>query len=962
LAAKISKSVSERGVGKKSRPKSRVAFAALRSDLVDELRRAERAALALGDEALANEYRSARSELVLSRVGSGERSAEVAARAARVGRLEADVADLPVAARGAYGAALEARRLEDEAEVASVAATTAAREAAARAGVSVVNKTAIDAARAQLVQARKNYEVDKDSTSLTPEQIEQSRLAVVRAEERLVALREAEAAQLAGVEARGALRTAISKRESAARQAQQIIEKNAPVLDTNQVRAALDASGNLASVRIRRKKDYGYYTLERARGEVLDDFIARVDAADKGALLHLVQRSSFERIGEPVVLRAARAIETGPQGRIRKGRLKPSKGSLFAMGGEDFGEMWRNLMFDTSELQSAVGWRKRMQQLIEMTSVKVSVSQQILSAAERAVQKQIDADASLALRRDELLRIAVKEELGRDSFEFNAGDFELLNPIAPKSRKPKQSEPRGAVEDKDDVRALLTRMIDDRAIDPNAPGDYYLMPRALYNGIQKSLNDEAFSFRPGTIGFKLDRVMRAWRSLTLNVLPRTAFANFAGSAVLSLQGGAGPRSWMYAWRALTGRVDPKTGRAYPVPQELLQRYYDQFTPEIGRSGRLSEQPTPVQVGASWVAWWMNSMRRLNGMSEDFGRLAVWYSKALPEALRVEARGVDSFLSRAKRMNDSAMDVLDAMASNDPAWVAKNDAWLRQSYDFLGYLHRGGPTASWVRIAIPFWQWYLHMLKLTFVTMPLKYPGRALMLQQLGNIGDEYQRAHGVIAPGSASLIPLWTFEVPLEGQPQFVIKTTDSSPWYPQATASSLGSKDGDLGLSRYVRGGVNPQFSNLFLLVQSAMLGNPQEYSDYDGLTAAKDEYGNELKGFNWRYVVNKLGQMMPLAPTVMSMAGRSSDSLLWDLKEKPEDGARLPVERTDLLSVFDDPWGPDVLKFFGRILSGMQLKNTPGIGPIQREILRRQFEYEAREARREERNIAEKIAQNAQ
>jgi hypothetical protein len=1067
--------------------------------------------LELGDEALAAEYRAIREQLTLSRVGSSERSVEVADRAARVGRLEADVADVPVVARGAYEAAQEAKRVEDAAEAASVAATAAERQALSAAGVGRVDDRIVALAEQAAEQARQesaslaglrgefirgviadmrgkrwaevpqeiraqysddrpgwvsveyvrasdlrgmagnpvddakvqalrgqeyenpiilDYDPDTglgyisegnhrlaaaaddqwvplqvmrghisdqkalervarygqstrlitkpkaivDETDYAPLYIypheigfniravdptvkaarEKATGRVESAEERLVALREARAAQASGVEARGVLREAIGKRESAARQAQRIVEKNAPILDANQVRAALDAAGDVASIRVRQKKDYGYYTLDRARGEVLDDFIARVEAADKGALLHLVQRGSFERIDEPVVMQIARSIETGPRGRIRKGRLKPSTGSLFAIGGEDFAGMWRNLMFDTSELQSAVGWRKRMQQLIEMTSVKVSVSEQILSAAKRVVDERVRQSPDLVASYDDLLRTAVKEELVRDSYEFGLGDFELLNPIEPKAKKPTKRSARGVVEDQEDVKTLLTRMIDDRAIDPNAPGDYYLMPRALYKGIQSSLADEAFSFRPGSVGYKLDRVMRAWRSLTLNVLPRTAFANFAGSAILSLQGGAGPRSWMYAWRALTGRVDPRTGRAYPIPQELLQRYYDQFTPEIGRSGRFIDQPTAVQAGASWVAWWMNSMRRLNGMSEDFGRLAVWYSKAVPEALTLEERGIGSIIGRAKLMNDSAMDLLDAMANNDPSWVAKNDAWLRQSYDFLGYLHRGGKKASWLRIAIPFWQWYEHMLKLTFVTMPLKYPGRALFLQQLGEIGDEYQRAHGVIAPGSASLIPLWTFEVPVEGMPQFVVKATDSSPWYPQATVSSLADKEGDLGLSRYVRSGVNPQFSNLFLLVQSVMLRNPQEYSDYTGLTAAKDEYGNDLKGFDWRYVVNKLGQMMPLAPSVMSMAGRPSNSLLWDLKEKPPTGTSLPTERTDLLSVFEDPWGPNPVQFFARILTGIQLKDTPGIGQIQREILRKQFEYEARQAAREESNIA--------
>lgn len=67
-------------------------------------------------------------------------------------------------------------------------------------------------------------------------------------------------------------------------------------------------------------------------------------------------------------------------------------------------------------------------------------------------------------------------------------------------------------------------------------------------------------------GFGLDRATRAWRTLTLNILPKTAFANFIGSTILAVQAGAGPRSFYYAWRALRGSTDEQ-GRVLPIPQE-----------------------------------------------------------------------------------------------------------------------------------------------------------------------------------------------------------------------------------------------------------------------------------------------------------------------------------------------------------------------------------------------------------
>jgi hypothetical protein len=971
IAATMREKAKPEGFGAKSRPKSRARFAELRRDLVDELRRAEKAAVVLGDEDLATQYREYRAQLVLARVGAPERAAVLADEVARIGRLEARVEDLPVEARPAYSAAQAVASEVSEAVAAAEAASGALGAARAAAGVKRVDSRIVALAEQALEKARKDYELDlgSDAKSLTPDQVEASRVAVDVAERRLVALREAQDAQVVATEARGVVRGAERRRESAVKEVVRIVESGRPVIETGNLKAALDASEQIAAVRVRKYKDYGYYKLERARGEVLDEFIARVEAADNNAILHLVQKGAIEDISAPTVVQGARALETGPAGRVRKGRLKPSKGGFFALGNEETSKMWQSLMFDTAEFIAAEGWRKKMQELIELTSIKVSVSEQILRNAQRQASQRVKDNPDIDF--DAELQNLVLEGLNADSFEFSIGDFHLFNPGAPKAKKPTEKTFKGMIDrniDPGTAAGLLWREVNDRTIDPNAPGDYYLMPRAVYDSIQKSLADEAFRFRPtsGALsslsGYNLDRATRAWRTLTLNVLPRTAFANIAGSAILGLQAGAGPRAWYYAWRALTGKTDAN-GRALPFPKELLQRYYDQFTPEIGVSGRLRNAPESIQIGAAWVAWWMNSMRRLNGMSEDFGRLAVWYSKAYPEALKVANGDGQVLFSRAKRLNDDAMDILDTMASGDPAWTAKNDAWLRQSYDFLGYLHRGGKGASRARIFIPFWQWYLHMLKLTFVTMPVKYPGRALFLQQLGDIGEEYQKTHGVMIPGYGDLIPLHTFETTVENQPQFVTTAVGSSNWYPQGTPAGIIGSGGDPNIAGYIRGSVNPVISNTFLIGLSLGMGEAKEYSDYDGLKAAKNEYGNNIeRGFNGdfvNYLANRVGQSAPLSSTIMGMSGRSSNSTLWNLKMKPQRDDTLPSRRVDLVSIFEDPWGPSAPMYLLKAFTGMQFQDVPGIGPYEQARIRKLADYEASNAAREERNIQNIISQ---
>ncbi len=971
LARQVSLARKE-GFGKKSRPKSRVRFSQLVDDLIVNLRNGETLARRFGDIELADEYARMRESLVLARAGAPERAAVLAKE---LEDLEAGRARVvPEAAEAVVG---ELGRLRRETREAQQAAGAAAERAAARleeAGVLRTDSRIVALARQRVEDARRAYETDQASTMLSPEQKQASRRAVVDAEDRLARLESAEGARIEERELRTRAAGLEQQQGASLREAQRIVLNEQPVLDTEQVRAALDASERVAGVRVRQKRDFGYYTLERARGEVLDEFIARVEANDQNALLHLVQRGSIETIDAPRIVESRRALNFGPAGRIRGGRLKPSKGDLFALGGEATNRMWKNLMFDTAELVAADGWRQKMREMIELTGVKVTLNSEAQRAANARAQKRIESGEDP----DRVMEEEVQRQLEADSIEFSLGDFKIINVLNPRAKTPSETVFKGMVEENispESVAGQMWRELTDRTIDPDAPGDYILIPRAVYEGVQKSLKDEAFRFRApergvGEVlsGFGLDRATRAWRTLTLNILPKTAFANFIGSTILAVQAGAGPRSFYYAWRALRGSTDEQ-GRVLPIPQELLQRYYANLTIEVGRDARLASYPYGVQWAAAWAAKWMNTMRKFNGMSEDFGRLAVWYSKAYPEAMRAASREAGEgagarIMVSAKALNERAREMLEDMAEDAPEWRAKNAAFIQQSYDFLGDLHRGGKWPSVFRIAVPFWQWYVHILKLTFFTMPLKYPGRALMLQQLGEIGDEYQRTHGVMIPWGEDLVPLFTESRDLSGMPQWVTTAVGTSNWYPQGTVAGLGGREGYPSINSFVRGSVNPAFTNAALILLSAAFvtggSGAVEYSDYSGLKAAKNEYGNDITSIDMdflNYTANRLGQIVPLAPTIMSMAGRAPTSTLWNIKQKDVRGPQLERKRQDVLSVVEDPWSTNSLSFLAKALFGLTFTEVPGIGPIESRRLQMLADAEARKMRIEQRNIARNL-----
>jgi len=977
LSRRIAEKSSERGFGQMSRPKSRARFTELVDDLIGELRNAERLASELGEGELAGVYRDLRSRLVLARSGAPERAVVLAQQLEDVERLRVRAEDLPEEARPAYA---EASRLGRERREAEVVAGRAAEQAAVRleeAGLQRSDARVVRLAEEAVEKARRNYELDRDSTMLSPERKAQSAAVLAEAEARLERVRAANVAQREAVATSRTAQELARGQQSSLREAQRMVLREQPVLDTDQVRAAVSVNGDVGAVRIRTKDDFTFYTIDRARGEVLDEFIARVEAVDNNAILHLVQRGNITDLSQKAIVVGDRTIDLGPGGRIRGGRLKPSRGDLFALGGEATNNMWRNLMFDTAELIAAEGWRIKINELIALTSLRVKLSDDVVSVArERATRRAEDGEDFNVAMEEEVGR-ALKNPSAQSTFELNLLDFKIMNPMSPSALKPSERTFTGLVPeniDEGSVAGLLWREVDQRTIDPDAPGEYFLVPRSVYDGIQASLRDEAFRFRPPDKGnvigralslYNLDRATRAWRTLTLNVLPRTAFYNFTGSAILALQAGAGPRSFFYAWRALHGRAD-KDGNQYPVPLELQQRYYAGLTFQVGKDPRLAKYPKPVQIAAAWGAGYMNWLRKLNGMSEDFGRLAVWYSKAYPEAIRASAEG-RRVMANAQRLNREAMELLDDMAADAPEWRAKNSAWIQKSYDFLGDLHRGGQFASRLRIAVPFWQWYAHMLKLTFFTMPLKYPGRAMFLQMLGQIGQEYQETHGVMVPYGEDLVPLWSFTTDVGGEPQWVTKAVSTSQWYPQGTPAELGGREGFAATGRFLRGATNPGITNGFLIglaVSQAMFGEPVlEYSDYSALKSARNEVGNEIKGFDgdWvRFVANRLGQMMPLSPTVMSMAGRAPTSTLWDLQDKPERGPALERKRADLLAVLDDPWSFRPLMFLAKATFGLNLMEIPGIGPVERARIRRLADSQQRELQIEQRNIMRAILES--
>ena len=312
------------------------------------------------------------------------------------------------------------------------------------------------------------------------------------------------------------------------------------------------------------------------------------------------------------------------------------------------------------------------------------------------------------------------------------------------------------------------------------------------------------------------------------------------------------------------------------------------------------------------------MRTFNGIAEDFGRLAVWYSKAYPAASRLADDGFVKTWTTGRQLSDKAQEYLDMLASGratDEGLRALADEFTDFSYQWLGDLHAGGKANTLLRIAVPFQQWYRHILRLTFVTMPLKYPLRRLFLQRLGEIGNEYLARHGVYPSWMQDVVPIFMQEHPETNIQQDYILAWHAGSLAPFSTPASFagGSSGYDEQVINATAGMLNPLFRNLFEVGYSLLTGTAKQVGGPTAISEVKNQAGNSIDAYSRDagvYYLNTLQGMLPLSSIAVTSSGQvSSGNLLLSPSPKYLRGAEgvLPLNVTPQVAVGDVP-GRDI------------------------------------------------------
>ena len=271
---------------------------------------------------------------------------------------------------------------------------------------------------------------------------------------------------------------------------------------------------------------------------------------------------------------------------------------------------------------------------------------------------------------------------------------------------------------------------------------YILVPKSLFDGATRQIR-----FIEQGQGI-ITRATRGWQRIALTTLPRTPIANILGSGILAATRGFSPEALRIAIQIARGTY----GIEWPVEIRNMGLY-----------GALLGPPDAIKNDAVrrlyWpLAAWMDLMHKGNVMGEDFARLVVFVQSVMGDANRAE--GVRA-LAGIRRMNEDANVLFDFVINGgDTAEANRIRARAMQSVeDWVGRYSRGGKVERFLSNLIPFNQWYRHMLRLYFLTMPFNYPGRSIVMSGLAQMGADYLREHGVWPDWYMDVFPLE--EIPL---------------------------------------------------------------------------------------------------------------------------------------------------------------------------------------------------------
>lgn len=395
------------------------------------------------------------------------------------------------------------------------------------------------------------------------------------------------------------------------------------------------------------------------------------------------------------------------------------------------------------------------------------------------------------------------------------------------------------------------------AINAGRPVNLLIVPKATWEAMEETLKDAINSRDPNIFV----RFSQTWQRVNLTLLPRTPVANIIGNATLAAYATFRPRAFVMAWRMM---------RDGQLPGEVQSRGIYGLLTEMNQSNvKLRRTLKPIRA-------WMALMQRGNILSEDLARATLYIDGLMTEANRTTGT---KWLARFRKMNDDAEELFNlALAGevNSPRAQRLQAIALKRAEDWLGAYRKGGSFERMLAVAIPFNQWYRHILRLTFITMPYEYPGRSAMLQTLAQMGEEYQRENGIWPEWAQDILPLWEDERDTPYGKGRVIGGIRTASLNPFSTATEVANF-----IENPIQATINVGSPIAQAIIQSALV---IDMKDTGGVAVYDPETGNRIeRGINPQYANFVARQVESLFPTAfLRDPGQSTTSSFFAPSER--------------------------------------------------------------------------------
>lgn len=406
------------------------------------------------------------------------------------------------------------------------------------------------------------------------------------------------------------------------------------------------------------------------------------------------------------------------------------------------------------------------------------------------------------------------------------------------------------------VRDLGIDITADQVIVRSADGVYYVMPREMMENVRRWFIDtmEAVGKEPSALA----KATKMWRTQALNTRLTTPVNNLLGNIMLAVTGGAGPTSFVRAAKVAAGKETKWSGVIDPVARGAGNAATATGAARPGE-GLILGGRDPIRTG---TRKYVNAIRHANIVAEDYGRFALWLDRAVKDA---KTQQYGALRSKFRRANDETVRMI---RDGEVDFEKIN----RHVEDFFGNLYKRGKYDRTMFLAIPFHRWFKHMLNLTLVTMPTKYPRRAALLSMMGGVGEDYREKHGVYPPWMRGVILTTLEHTPIGNVVQHSIPTTGFNPF-----ATPIQFLGGGLAA------GQNPLLTSalrVLTLRHAEDWANPETLLGVDDpdarhLVNAEGKDVQVLTGDWARSVGNEVAGWVPLINLVGPQGGRSDTYL---------------------------------------------------------------------------------------